>query len=597
MPYVEAITLDETVFSGAVTGSSPVVDASLVQRVVIYILGTAGVTGGEVVIEEAQSPAGPWTPVLDNPILVPVDSVYTAHIGPQAFQLLRARFTQDVIGGGTATVRFIGATLQSVGGPVVGEYEPILTARVGGVLYPIQRGSVSLTDDLNAVNVLSFSVFDELELWSFTSGESVELRDLVGNLVYAGTVERPRVRRERGMEEGVFHSFECVDYNQIPLRKIVKEAYDNTTFEDIVADIVDKYFAPEGVTIGAIDLGPEYIRKIFDYKRADLVLQELSEDTGYAFWFDYEKRFYFRSRLSVAAPFIATSSIVRYSEVERSRTNYRNRQYVRAGRDLTDPITETFNGDTVRQTFSVGLPIGEEPIALVNGVSLGRVGIAGVEDDLPGIHWLWSKDSSEITQRRDDLPLIDTDRLEVTYRGLYPVLVQAQNDDEISRRMTIEGGSGLYEDIEEHSDIESASIAFDVAVARLQRNGAISETLKIELDMPGLATGMFVHVSLPFLRVDGTYLIQQVTATDAGTETFLRYTATLLLGDAVGGWLAFFQRMMQGRRVESPREGELLLLLRNATEAVAAGELLEITERVGETRIGRARIGLSEIAH
>jgi hypothetical protein len=290
-----------------------------------------------------------------------------------------------------------------------------------------------------------------------------------------------------------------------------------------------------------------------------------------------------------------TPENIRSIELIKSRGLYRNKQNVEAGRDLTDPITENFTGDGVRQTFNVALPIGKQPQVRILGV-LQTLGLAGVHDDLPEYDWFWSKDKTEISQRRGLTPLTAGQILTVTYQGLYPVVVEAENGEEIERRKLIEGGSGVYEENESHPEIESSTTAFDLATARLRQHSDMENTVVIVTDRPGLLSGQFVHVDVPYMKLDDTFMILSVQASDT-TETFLRYTATLVSGERTSGWLTHFQKLFAIKNAATLREDERLLLLRSFNEVVACGDELEFISFVGaESRIGFMNVGQSVIA-
>lgn len=480
--------------------------------------------------------------------------------------------------------------------PGVGISESNPTFYVGGTLLSFQKGSLRITDNLNARNTLQCRIWSDDGTLDVDAGDDVLL--IAGDGItrlFAGTVDDVSRVAVVG-QDGFFVDLTAVDYNQIADRHIVAESYDDGFFNDIVADIVANYLAQDNVVVGTIDRGPTFTRKVFNYRTVAECFNELSADTGYSWWIDYSRTFYFRARDSVAAPFEVTSSngkALRFS-VRESRSNYRNRHYVRAGRDLTDPLTESFKGDGQRQTFTVGLPIGQEPTITLNGVAQ-TVGIRQVEDP-NAFDWYWNKDSNELTQRTAGVPPTTADTLTVVYRGLFPIIVQAQDDEEIADRIAVEGGSGLYESIEDLPDVDDADLALGAATAKLARDGAIRQTIEIETDTTGLRTGQLLTVTWPTLSASGTYLINSVRAGDVQGK-FIRWSATALSGDAVGGWVEFYQRMMAKQRASAiERENELLQLSRVFTDDVEAATSIVVDDDISkETRIGLAQIGRSEI--
>lgn len=460
----------------------------------------------------------------------------------------------------------------------------------------LRVNTLDYTDDLNARNTLSCELWDDAGTYHPAVGQELILYAADGvTRLFAGTIEEPEERSLRGISTGYAIRISAVDYNQLADRHLVAEVYDNQSFTTIVTDLVTQYLAADGVAISAIDGGPTFVRKIFNYRSVAECLNELSEDTGYAWWIDYDKAFHFRTRESVSAPTAVslTNSTILSVTVKTSRNAYRNRQYIRAGRGLTDVLTESFTGDGARQTFSVGFPIGTVPTVRVNGV-VQTVGIRGVDDSLT-FQWYWNKDANEVSQRSSGVPLTTSDTLQIAYRGLYPLLVQAQNDADVAERISIEGGSGLYETIDDYADIDSADLAFATAAAKLQRNGFIRQTIAFETDVTGFASGQLVSITLTPHNVSGLYLIQSVSANDVEGQ-FLRYRVTAIDGDAVGGWIAFYQQIMAKRRDTVQTDNELLNLLRAMPDVVTASDAFVIDTPVApESRIGIAQIGRSEI--
>lgn len=460
----------------------------------------------------------------------------------------------------------------------------------------LRLNTLEYTDDINARNTLSCELWDETGTYHPACGEDVVLLSADGvTRLFAGTIEEPEEVSLLGVETGYGIQITAVDYNQIPDRRLAAKVYDDTSFAAIVADLTSTYLAADNVLIGIVDDGPVFARKVFNYRTVAECFNELSEDTGYTWWISADKFLYFRARESVTAPFTIsdTNETIRSFRVKQTRGEYRNRQFIRAGKDLTDPIAESFTGDATRQTFTVGFPIGQEPTITVNGVAQ-TVGIRGVEDDA-AFDWYWNKDAAEISQRAASVPLVVSDLLVVTYRGLYPILIQAQTDTEIADRMAVEGGSGVYERIEDYSDVDSADLAFSTAVAKLRRNGFIRQVITFETDQDGLMSGQLVSITFPAHDVDGQYLVQAVRARDIESR-FLRYTVTAISGDAVGGWIAFYQQLTSKRRLSVQRENELLMFLRSSSDTVTCTDSLLVDTPVArETRIGLAQIGRSEV--
>lgn len=481
----------------------------------------------------------------------------------------------------------------------------------------IQPGSFEIVDDMNARNTLRFLMRDPTasvhidvgdEVIVYFDGATGTARRYfpmlllssqgagAGTRSFAGTVDDAEENlifgEEAPSEGGVLDiSVTVVDFNQLPDRFLVAEAYENEAIEDIFTDLIESYLTEDGVTVGQVDAGAVITRKIFNYISLTDALNWLSEQTGYVWTIDYSKVATLLAPDTIAAPFVADGTTVLEMRTRRPRGQYRNRQLIRGGRDLTDPRTESFVGDGTRRTFNVSFPVGTVPTITVNGSSK-VVGIRGVDS---GVQWYWNRDNTEVSQDNDETILTTGDTLAVTYQGLFPILVQAQDDAAITERVLAEGGSGIYEAIEDQPDLDDADMALDTALAKLQREGMLRQYVEIVTDEPGLLAGQLLEVNEPALNLAGLYLVQSVTARDIG-GTFLRYSATVVSGDAVGGWLAFYQRLMNAKRDNVARENESLLLLRVMSDTVVISDVFATpVQATKETRVGIAKIGMSEI--
>jgi hypothetical protein len=181
--------------------------------------------------------------------------------------------------------------------------------------------------------------------------------------------------------------------------------YSNRTAGYIVNDLIAKYLAADGITVGTIDAGITIPRARFGYVQLSNVLRSLAEASGYIWYIDYDKALHFTERDLLSAPFEINSAVSGEKEIKDVRTDlsltqYRNRQYI-SFNELTAVRSEQFTGDGARQTFTVEFPIALAPTVTVNSVAK-TVGIARLEE---GKQWYWSKGSNQITQDLLDAPL------------------------------------------------------------------------------------------------------------------------------------------------------------------------------------------------
>lgn len=428
-------------------------------------------------------------------------------------------------------------------------------------------------------------------------GESVEVV-LDGLKVFGGMIDRVQRLRVPQGSNAQMYLLECTDWHQVADRRLVAEVYESQIAGAIVRDIADKYLASEGISYGTgtVADGPAVTKAVFNYTPVSQALEELAELTGYLWWIDASKVLHFAERATYAAPWLLDS----YADVlqgsllvEKHRQSYRNRQYIRAGTDITDVRTErpapAPDGQT--KVFTLTFPVAKVPTVKVNGVAK-TVGIRGVDS---GKDWYWSKGENTVSQDDAATPLASTDVLEVTYQGLFPLIIMAEEAEAQADRKAVEGGTGLYEAVDEKAGLDDRNAALEVAQGLLRRYARIGTTLQFATIRSGLRPGQLLQVNLPDVGAVGEFLIQSVRLSQAAGDVW-RYEVRALSGEEIGGWSQFFQRLARQGRTFMIRENEVLVKLKTARDPVKLGDSLVIAKAAPESRVGYAAIGFAEVA-
>lgn len=460
------------------------------------------------------------------------------------------------------------------------------------------KDSISVSDDLNARNTCSFSLFDEAGAYVPEVGAVVEFK-AGSKLLFSGSIDDTEEGLTRGsppMQVRVA----CVDYNQIADRRLVAEVFENKTLGYIVKFIVDKYLAVDGVTYSHVQDGQVITKAVFNYKPASSCFDELAELIGYAWNIDYAKDLHFFARETYTAPFSLTDTSTNYRnlKVKKTRSEYRNAQFIRAGHDLTDTLIERFKGDGETTTFTLAFPVGEQPSYIeVNDVAK-TIGIQGVDT---GKNWYWSKESNQISQDSNGTKLTASDALEVAYKGLFPIIVKSQDDQEVAVRTATEGGSGMYEAIDDDQSIELAGLAIQKADGLLRKFGRIPKVVEFETDSficasaDELASGQLITIKNTAHGLDGSYLIDRITI--RLVDGYPVYSVRCLDGESIGGWVDFFKKLSVAGRKFVIRENEVLLLLQRASDVVAiVDSLTTVMQEPQLLLIESGEIGFSEIS-
>lgn len=444
-----------------------------------------------------------------------------------------------------------------------------MIVKIGGEVVNYQANSIDYDDNVGQRSAASFGVVDPLGTMQFKKGQPVEIYEEneygdPGALVFGGVIDRPVSRYLSLAGNGKIHQITCADQHYIADKRIVAKLYREVLAGDIVKDLINSYLIDEGVTAGEIQNGPVVIEAVFNYISFTQCMESLAEKAGFEWEIDAHKKLHFFARETFRSnEEITETSNIKNVEVEPESAEYRNRQYVRAGKDMTDPQTERFKGDGSRQTFTVGFQIAQVPTIFLNGVEIPRVGIRGLEE---GLQFYWSKGSNEITQDEDAEPLTADDELEITYRGFVDIVALSYDADAVAEMKAIEGGTGLHEHVIDDPHITSRQSAFETANAKLRRYARIGRKITFDTQIKGFKAGQLVRVKLDSYGIDDDYLIESIQANELGShDGRLVYRISAVDGAASGGWAKFFKDIATRGQAfvirENIRDEEVLALL------------------------------------
>lgn len=444
-----------------------------------------------------------------------------------------------------------------------------------------QKNSLTITDKLNERTTCSFVVVEPD--FSIDVGMEVVVEDN-GIVIFAGAVDNVSAYGDKVKYVAV----SCVDYSQLVDKRIIAEAYDNMTAGDMVREFIQKVFAEEGITEGNVQNGPVISKAVFNYLDGNTALNYLAEVTGYYWFIDNEKRLHFFDRSTHTAPFELSDTSYNYKDlqVKRTRSQYRNRQYIRAGTDISQEIVKekpTPKPDGTSRTFVVRLPIAMKPRIYIDGNEIPEeeIGVNGLDKDRK---YYFSYNSNTITQDNSEPVLTDGQVIEVTYRGLYPLLIVAEDSGQISERQAIEGGSGIHENIIQEQNINTRDAALEFASGKLAMYGMIPKIVSFNTYQLGLRAGQLITINNTMHGLSGAYLIESITARDDNGLTL--YSVKCLDGSALGGWEQLFKSLIQGNKKLVIRENEVLVKLITMTDTFTVPKMEdEMTYRLHQYHI------------
>ncbi len=450
---------------------------------------------------------------------------------------------------------------------------------IQGAAKDVLKGSLSVDTRIEERSVASFIIEDIEGVLSFQRGEPVSIFDTDAIQIFGGFIANPEPRRI-APAGGLYHDIQCMDNHYLADKRRIAKSYTNKTCGFIVDDIYDDYLAPEGVGIGSIEAGPTLLEAIFNYVRASDAYDALAEKAGKIWYIDEAKDLYFVDRDVTAAPWNLTDNdrnkLKGSMRMPSGNSLYRNRQYVRGGRDITGVQTETFTADGDMVAFTVGYPINAVPTVKEDGGAAKDMGIKGIDE---AKDYYWSKgDPVVVAENAPANGVVVT----IEYEGQYDVLILVTNKGERTAQKTIEGNTttGFVDDIADETKLDDKDAMFDSGKAKLAKYGVNSRRLHYQTVRTGLRPGQLQTVTDPtFGLVAEEMLIEAVTFIGQVTQTL--HAITAIQGPTQGSWARYFKGLASQKDevMEKLNVGvdQLLIIL------IIEAETWEWSESISET--------------
>jgi len=469
-----------------------------------------------------------------------------------------------------------------------------------------EGGHLTIDDTLSGRSTCRFVIVDTTLAYDPPIGEEVFIY-WNSTKIFGGTINSREFQVPTGTNAVRFIDVECVDFNQLCDRFTFAKIYENETIADIVTDIVDNetpLTSNEGVTIGFLETGPTVTKAVFNYSTVTKAFRDLADLGGMVWNIDADKVLNFHYRSKYAAPFdIGDGESLKYRNFRYSdnRKKYRNREILRAGYGITDQRVETFRGDYApvspeerRRTFNVAYPVNEITSIKREGVSQ-RVGIRGIDEDgdltISGWkQWFYQVGSNEISQNSyedetNNPTLTDSQDLEVTYYGQYPLVTITENQSEMDSRAAVEGGTGRYDYVDQDEQLDGRDLAFEKAERMLEQFGRIPASLEYETTEYGLKPGQlqtnaFSAVGFP----SAEYLIDRVQARVMSMySSILWWRISCMDGEREHGWRDWWQKLFDSTHKFTIRENEKIAVKKIFEDTINFTDSLDDSENGSAT--------------
>jgi len=447
------------------------------------------------------------------------------------------------------------------------------SAVVDGSPVFIQAGSLNIDSTIGKRSQASFTARTTTAT-HFYQDQQVQVYDQFGDLAFNGYVGIEKEQKP-GFRSSLVHLLQCVDMHRLADKRRIVAAFINKTCGYIAQYITNTILAQEGVTIGQIfdGLAPSPTlypsdtlypsgniglipSAIFAYAKCSDALDALAKQASNAgvpyYWqIDYNKRLWFVPYTAVINSKVVDGSQIdqkyRLPVVQRQNPTYRNTQYIVGGVAQTVQQTETRKGDGNTVAWAMGYDLAQAPTISVDSTAK-TVGTKGTT----GFDYYWQQGDATITQDSAATKLTSSNTLQVVYIGQYPSVIIAQNNAQISYVQSLDGTSGIVEDVTQDTSITSLDAGFSEASQLLDRYARQGVQLQFSTLQTGFAQGQLITVDLPAHDLNNAQmLIENVNASDQLDNYNIWYTITAVLGPYDVTWQDFFSALLKQQQPAS----------------------------------------------
>ena len=419
---------------------------------------------------------------------------------------------------------------------------------ITGTEVQISHNSWSIQENIGSKSTFSFKI-EDLNGASLDGGTEVTFYDDTTYL-WGGSV-----KDISDYSEGVGRlAYDVVaeDYNELVERIQVVKGFVNYSIEDMVNYMIDNFFATYGITAGNISATTVINKVPFNYKYGHTCLNHLQKFGNYVWNINKDKELSFNLiGTDVSGTEINDASLTTtINEFKRNRSmnNYRNRQYVKGSDRLSITQyrkTPTPTPNSSHREFFVKYRLGLEPSIETNRAGAGwvseSVGVKGLQDG-DSKQWWWSYGSTQITHDENETVLTASDAIRVTYFGLIPLIVIAQDSDEIAER-------GYYDAYDYNGNLQDTIDAFTYSQNLLEKYANTADDFTFNTQTKMYEIGEQVPVLMSSLRtIDENFLVKSCTWTPRGINA-IKYDYSIIDSPNVGGWEDFFENLVEASRI------------------------------------------------
>jgi len=416
-----------------------------------------------------------------------------------------------------------------------------VVTKITDVSISMQKGTFKVHDAIGQRSTAEFCVVDLLGTKSYVKGQKVTIYDN-DNLIFGGFIDTPDPITRVTKSTCLLHGLKCVDWHYLADKRLAAESYLSQTAGYIFQDLVTKYLTAEGITVGSIQAGSTILETRVNYGQVSKAFDALAEKSGFIWYIDKNKAIWFIAPTTTPAPFaVSALDIIKGScHLSKRNPSYRNRQYIRAGRDTTLQQIETRTGDGVTKAWAMSFALNQVPICKINTV-VKTVGIKGIDT---GKVFYWTKGDPIISA---EVAPAGGAALEFTYYGEYDILAMSEDLTAQATQLAIEGGTGIVEWVDDEPNLNTKDGAWAAGTSLLTKYAVMGRQFTFAVWKYGLAPGQVVTVTYPAYGLNSTPLLIESMDITIHSKNQCIYTVNAIEGAAQKDWTAFFSAWLDAK--------------------------------------------------
>lgn len=437
----------------------------------------------------------------------------------------------------------------------------------------ISPGTLNINyNEAGTRGVLTFNLIDEnlnyskLYLTELVIGKQIDIYEN-NILIYSGRIDEPEMRKIN-QHPIIGVKIICVDHHKICDRILVNQSFPKYEISYLIKLIIDTYLADDDIWYDddSIRYSGSFVSINCPYIYCSVVFDELANLVNWQWKIGPDKKFYFDDRTVQLGPKLSEfdNHLAGSLYVKNDMSDYRNKQILRNLNVITDELIETASPTPDNnRSYYVRFPLNSKPQIYIttnendppdeDEIDPRFVGINVISE---GMQWYWSKNSNTVTQDQEEADIVPPYKVVLKYIGQYTIDVIKSDEEAITERQEIEGGSGLYEDIEDGSYIESIRTGEIKARSLLIQYCRNARKINVSSYNHKWQSGQVCEVDLPTYNINSDYLVSNLSIHDKSYG--LLRTATLVDGQNVGGWVKFFKKWMEKSKEYIIREDALV---------------------------------------